>query len=179
MLTKEYSWENHDGVKLYVCEWQSEKKTRAVIVLVHGLGEHINRYLHVAEFLTLNQFSIIGFDQRGHGKSDGVRGHSPSFEASMNDISHFLDEANSKYPGIPVFLYGHSLGGVEVLNYILKRKPRIKGAIVTSPGLGTASSVPAAKKMLAKVMDKIYPTLQVQNGLDRSGLLLPRGCRKI
>lgn len=169
MKVQESSWTTPDGVELYVREWQPDGKCKAVVVLVHGLGEHCGRYEHVAKAFAAAGIDMLGFDLRGHGKSKGARGHA-SFENILNDIQHFLDEVKGNHPDLPSFIYGHSLGGCLVLDYCIKRKPSLAGAIVTSPGLGVATSVPPAKMMLARVMARLLPTFALDNGLDTSGL---------
>ncbi len=170
MQHQEYSWQTKDGLNIFGQEWKPDGKVKAAIALVHGLGEHSGRYSHVAEAFATQGFSLTGFDLRGHGKSDGVRGHAASYEALMSDISQNIELTRQHFPDVPVFLYGHSLGGNLTLYYCLTQKPDIKGAIVTSPGLGTAEPVPAIKLFLGKLMYKLAPATQMDNGLDRAGL---------
>lgn len=170
MQHSEYFWTTRDNVKIYGQEWKPDGKVKAAIALVHGLGEHSGRYSHVAEAFTAAGFSLTAFDLRGHGKSDGVRGHAPSYEALMADISQNINLAKEHFPGLPIFLYGHSLGGNLSLYYCLTQKSQLKGAIVTSPGLGTATPVPAVKLALGKILYSLLPATQMDNGLDRSGL---------
>ncbi|MBA3072399.1 MAG: lysophospholipase [Anaerolineae bacterium] len=170
MQHSEYNWTTPDNVKLYGQEWKPEGKQKAAIAMVHGLGEHSGRYEHVAEAFTQAGYSLTAFDLRGHGKSEGIRGHAPSYAAIMEDITHNVDLAKEHFPGMPVFLYGHSLGGNLTLYYCLTQNPQIKGAIVTSPGLATAEPVPPVKLALGKLMYNLMPAMQMDNGLLRSGL---------
>jgi alpha-beta hydrolase superfamily lysophospholipase len=124
----------------------------------------------VAEFYNNEGISMVSFDLRGHGQSGGLRGHAPSYDAICDDIQTVLDGTKERFPKIPVFIYGHSLGGALVLYFLLKRKPDLRGAIVTSPGLASGTPVPFAKLLAAKVMNRIAPTFTLPNGLDRSGL---------
>ena len=165
-----YSWKTQDGLEIEAVEWLPEGKTKAVIALVHGLGEHALRYEYVAQKFTDAGYILSGFDLRGHGRSAGPRGHAPSYDAMMDDIQKSLDEASARHPGLPVFLYGHSLGGNLVLYFSITRQAQVKGAIVTSPGLGTAKPVNGATLFLGKVMYTLAPTFKINNGLDRSGL---------
>lgn len=164
------SYSTPDGLALFTREWLPETSPDSVFLLVHGLGEHSGRYQHVAEFLTSSGSAVIGFDLRGHGKSDGSRGHAGSYDLLMDDITHFIDQARVLFPGIPLFLYGHSLGGNLVLYYLINHKPEINGAVVTSPGLVPAIAVPAWKVALGKILYSLLPTFQMENGLDISGL---------
>lgn len=159
-----------DNLPFYFQGWQPETSPKAVVCLVHGLGEHTGRYAHVAAALNDAGYAVLGFDLRGHGKSGGRRGHTPSYDTLMDDIGRLLDEAATRYPGLPRFLYGHSLGGNLVLTYALRRRAAIAGVISTSPGLRVANPLPAAQLALAKVMNKLYPSLQMANGLALDGL---------
>ena len=129
----EFTQQAPDGIQFYFQGWQPETPPKAVVCLVHGLGEHSGRYAHVAAALNDAGYALLGFDLRGHGKSGGPRGHTPSYETLMDDIGRLLAEAAHRYPGRPQFLYGHSLGGNLVLNYALRRKPGIGGVVATSP----------------------------------------------
>jgi alpha-beta hydrolase superfamily lysophospholipase len=88
----------------------------------------------------------------------------------MDDISLMLDEAAAAHPGLPRFLYGHSLGGALVLNHALRRRPDIAGAIVTGPGLRPARPQPPLKLILGRALVRSVPALPLDNGLDRTGI---------
>ena len=91
MKHTEFTFKAFDGLPLFGQSWQPEGHPRAVVCLVHGIGEHSERYTHVADALTQAGYIFISFDLRGHGKSSGSRGHTPSYEALMNDLSSFLE----------------------------------------------------------------------------------------
>jgi alpha-beta hydrolase superfamily lysophospholipase len=141
-----------------------------VVCLVHGLGEHSGRYGHVSETLGKAGYVILAFDQRGHGKTPGRRGHSPSYGALMDDIGRLLEEAARKYPHQPCILYGHSMGGNFIINFALRRKPRLAGVMATAPALKAAFNPPALKVAVGKFMSKVWPGFTMPNGLDLQGL---------
>ena len=159
-----------DNLCIYYQHWLPEQPAKAVVCLVHGLGEHSGRYAHVASALNNTGYALLSFDLRGHGRSDGPRGHTPAYDVLMTDIDGLLDEAAARYSGLPCFLYGHSLGGNLVLNHALRRKPAIAGVIATSPAIRVASPLPASQVALARVMNKVRPSLQMANGLALEGL---------
>lgn len=165
MNHKETQWNSSDGIQLYSQSWNVEKP-KAVICLVHGMGEHSGRYAHVAKFFNENNYSVLSFDQRGHGKSGGKLGHTPSYDLLMEDITILLKQADSLYPGIPKFLYGHSMGGNLVLNYALRKKPGVAGIISSSPWLKLAFEPPAFQVKLAKVVNGIFPAFTQSSKLD-------------
>ena len=170
MKHSEFEFKTFDGLSLFGQSWQPEGRPRAVVCLVHGIGEHSGRYVHVADSLIQSGYALISFDLRGHGKSEGPRGHIPSYEAIMQDIYSLLEVSNKKFPQSPFFLYGHSLGGNLVLNYVLRRQSHLKGVIATAPWLRLAFEPPAFKVTLGKVMNKIRPSFSQSSGLDTKAL---------
>jgi alpha-beta hydrolase superfamily lysophospholipase len=138
---------------------------RAVMIFVHGLGEHIQRYCTWADLLSRKGIGFTGVDLPGHGRSDGNRGNIKSLAITDEMIDILHDSVNKTFPGIPVFIYGHSLGGGIVLDYLLRKKPEVKGAIVTSPWLKLSFQPDKFKIGLASVMKHIIPGLIQPSGL--------------
>jgi acylglycerol lipase len=160
-------WKSSDDIEIFAQGWEPDtKEPKAVVCLVHGLGEHIARYSHVADAFNKEGYVLFGADLRGHGRSGGPRGHFPSIDIVMKDIDVLFEQARTRFPGLPLILYGHSLGGILVLAYALKRKPNIKGVIATSPGLRTALEDQPAKIMAAKVLGAFIPKVSLPSGLD-------------
>jgi len=172
MKTIESKRESKDSISFYIRTWEPDANARAkgVVALVHGHGEHVGRYENVASALTNAGYVLSGYDSRGHGKSTGPRGHIPSYETLMDDIGAFISMLGEKYSGQPVFLYGHSMGGNQVINYALRRHPKIAGVIATGPWLKLAFEPPAIKVALGRFMNNIFPAFTQANGLDTSGL---------
>ncbi len=140
--------------------------TRAVIILVHGLGEHVKRYLFWAGLFNKEGIGFIGVDLPGHGRSQGKRGNIKNYSLPEEMIDILLKTCHHTFPGCPVYLYGHSLGGGIVLDYILRKKPKIKGAIVTSPWLRLSFEPPKTKTLMASIMKNIMPGLIQPSGLN-------------
>jgi alpha-beta hydrolase superfamily lysophospholipase len=170
MQISEWNWKSFDSLDMYARGWVPQGKPRAAILLVHGHGEHVERYDHVAAALTDAGYAMLAFDLRGHGKSGGARGHTPSYEALMNDIDSGLKQVDLLYAGLPRFLYGHSLGGNLVLNYALRRKPALHGVISTGPWLKLAFEPPVAQMALGRLMNGIAPGLIQHSKLETRGL---------
>jgi acylglycerol lipase len=132
------SWKSNDGLDIFGQKWESEDKpAKAVICLVHGFGEHSSRYEHVAQFFTDNNYAVIAYDHRGHGRSGGKRGHFLSYDEFMNDVENLVKQAESNFPGLPKIIYGHSMGGNVVANYAIKRNPKVAGIILVFTFLPT------------------------------------------
>ena len=153
------------NTKFYGQIWKANK-TKAVVVLVHGMGEHSGRYHHVAKKLNENDFSVVAFDHFGHGKTEGKRGHNPNFEAVLESVSSTIEKAKELFPEKPIFLYGHSMGGNTVINYSLKKAHNLKGVIATSPFLKLAFEPPKIKLAIGKLLQKIAPSITMGNELD-------------
>jgi acylglycerol lipase len=170
MVNREWTWKSKDGVEMYAQCWEPDGTPKAVVHLVHGLGEHSGRYAHVGKVFTNAGFSLTAFDQRGHGKSGGQRGHFPSLETMLDDIHEHIRQASDKFLELPVFLYGHSLGGLLVLNYATFHQHSLTGVIATAAALRTPVLEQKFKMSLAKVMGGFLPTLTIPTGLDTGGL---------
>ena len=169
MITRELTVRSSNGETLWGQVWEPGEKARAAIVLVHGLGEHIQRYQYVAEKLNAKGIALLGFDQQGHGKTGGKRGVINSGTGLMEDITKAINLTRQLFPGVPVFLYGHSMGALEVLYYGLNGPERLAGIIATSPALDVAS-MSKAQRALVKLLKGVLPDLTVDNGLPIDGL---------
>ncbi len=166
----ETGWKSQDGLDLYVRGWQPDADEKAVVALVHGLGEHVGRYAHMGDYYCKAGYALMGLDLRGHGKSGGARGVTPSMDALLDDITRLLEETRQRFPGKPVFLYGHSLGGNLSLGYALKRRPALNGMVVSGPWLRLAFEPAAWKLALAKSLVSVMPSFAMANGLERPAL---------
>src|SRR5512136_2894141 len=170
MTESQVEIKTRDGLRLLGLQWKPAGKARGVVCLVHGIGEHVGRYAHVAAAMNDAGYAMLGFDQRGHGRSEGPRGFTPSFDTFLDDLDVQLDEARRRHPGQPVFLYGQSMGGNLVLYYSLRRKPSLAGVVASSPQIRLAFTPPAWKTTLGRWMLKLWPTMVMANGLDVKNL---------
>jgi alpha-beta hydrolase superfamily lysophospholipase len=164
----EYHWNSPDGIVFYGQGWQPDDAAdcRAVVCLVHGIGEHSGRYTHVGETFCRAGYALMGFDLRGHGRSTGQRGHLQAMDDCMQDITQFFQQVAQRFPGKPYFLYGHSLGGMLVLNYGLRYKPPVVGVIASAPGLRTALREQKVKVALNALLASTFSGMTVPTGLD-------------
>lgn len=139
---------------------------KAVVILIHGQGEHIRRYVHWAGLFNAEGIGFTGVDLPGHGLSDGTRGRIRSYSLLTEMIDVLVSECRKTFPGLPIFLYGHSMGGTILAHYLLKRKPLVRGAIITSPWLKLAFEPPSIEKFLASVLRYIIPGLVMNARLE-------------
>lgn len=159
-----------DGINLFFRNCPVENET-ARLILVHGLGEHSGRYNHVIRLLNGKGISVLAYDNRGHGKSEGKRGHVLRFGEYLADLNQMIEKASDGIPdGMKLFLFGHSMGGLIVLNYVEKFPDRVSAVIASSPGLAPADKVPVVKGTLGKLMSSIWPSLTFDNELNPDNL---------
>jgi acylglycerol lipase len=170
MAPQQYSWKHITGEKIHAVEWRPKGKAKAVVVLVHGIGEHSGRYQHVAEFLNKYNIAVLSFDLLGHGLSEGKRGDAKSFLNICTDFQHAIFDAKRKYPKTPVFLYGHSLGGELVIFHTIVNKPEVAGIIGTGAAFRQTFPVPGWKMLIGKIADKVMPGLTMPSSIDVNAL---------
>ena len=138
-----------------------------MVCIIHGFGEHIGRYRHVMQSLNDSKFNVYGVDLRGHGRSGGLKGHAPDLISLINDIEEFLKIVRAEHLYLPLFLFGHSMGGNLVLNYVIRDKSKeLSGFIVSAPWIKLAFTPPRWKEQLGKLMAHIAPKIRQSNGLN-------------
>ncbi len=132
-----------------------------VVVLVHGAHEHGGRYAHVAERLGRSGYASYAPDHPGHGRSPGRRGDIGSLDAAVDGVATVVRAAADRHPGVPVFVYGHSLGGLVALQYLTGRPhERVAGGVVSAPALDTSTATPL-QRLVAPVLSRVAPGLGV------------------
>ena len=153
-------------LRIHYRTWEVENPQAALIV-VHGLFEYSNRYEELASFMAGHGFSTFALDLRGHGMSEGRRGHVNSFDVLLQDLDRFRREVQGLVPvDLPMFLLGHSLGGLICLRYLEEYDAPFRGAVMTSPWLGTAVPVPRWQVLAATVLNRILPAFPFPFRLD-------------
>ena len=170
MRHTKHNLQTADGLQLFAQSWEPDSEPEAVVFLIHGLGEHSGRYNHVAEQFNRADIALTAFDLRGHGRSDGIRGHSPHYESLLDDIFQGLENTRHRWPNRPLFLYGQSLGGNLVIHYVLKRRPALAGVIASAPLFRPAFKPPAWKMTFAHTLHALHISVALSNELDPNAL---------
>ncbi|MDM0107522.1 alpha/beta hydrolase [Variovorax sp. J22R24] len=153
------------GETLALQDWPLEAaRARAVVVLVHGLGEHAGRYPHVAERLNAWGFAVRAADHHGHGASSGARGGLPTVNRLVDDLALVVDDARAAYPGSPLVLLGHSLGGLVAASFVARAVRPVDALVLSSPALDAGIS--GFQRFLIATLSMLAPDLRVGNGLD-------------
>lgn len=167
------SWVSPSNTKIVGRGWDvlPAENRKGVIIICHGLGEHIGRYEHLASFFNHYGFVVMGSDRSGHGRSGNKRGHINQYQDVFFDIDQNIHYAQNNFTGLPIFLYGQSMGGGIVIDYLLNHyKESVRGIIASSPLLEPGFKPPAALLFIAKMLRKVYPGFSQGNQLDLSNL---------
>ncbi|MEB2344101.1 MAG: lysophospholipase [Deltaproteobacteria bacterium] len=157
-------FEAPDGTRLLRRAWLPREARRAV-VLVHGLAEHSGRYDHVGAWLSTRDCAVHAYDHRGHGQSEGRRGHASSFAQLLDDLEAFLQLVRREHPDLPLVPIGHSMGGLVTTALLAERKPDVACAVVSGPALEVPEHVSAGRLRMARGLRRIVPRLRMAAGL--------------
>ncbi|GJM27616.1 MAG: lysophospholipase [Cyclobacteriaceae bacterium] len=164
MSIKEFKLHTIDGKDLYGKTWLPSDPI-AVVCLVHGLGEHIGRYEHLAGHFNRSGIAVYGVDQRGHGHNAGTRGHARC-QQLWEDLESLMKFVRVNHLNAPMFLYGHSWGGNIVSNLLLRKDlQEIRGVVLSAPWLKLSFEPTRMQLLIARGMSKIIPSLTQPNGL--------------
>ncbi|OTA41840.1 MAG: hypothetical protein A6D92_03450 [Symbiobacterium thermophilum] len=150
------------GLKLYYRCWEPEH-VQGNLVLVHGAGEHVGRYEHVAAWFAGRGFAVWAMDHRGHGRSEGTRMHVDRFSDYLVDLAAFVKLAAEAH-GRPVMI-GHSMGGLIAYRYAAAHPETISALVLSSPWFLSRAKVSRLEQALAPVLAVIAPRLQVKSGI--------------
>lgn len=168
-----FNFEGHDGTALQGHAWVPEGSVpRAHLLVVHGIGEHGGRYDGLANALLLRGIATHTWDQRGHGRSEGQRGHIRSWDDYCHDLNTFVTLVEQRQADDrPVILLGHSMGALVVLDAAMKGVPGV-GALVVS-GVPMEPKGPARPHLvlLARMLSKVWPRFALRLPLDDSDLV--------
>ena len=154
-----------DKLQLFYQLWRPRDREKGALCVAHGLGEHSGRYDNLVNKLLPMGWALFALDHRGHGKSQGNRGHVDSFSQYTDDLDAFIDLIKTKTQA-PLFLFGHSLGGLIALSYALSYPQKIKGIVSSAAALKIAVEVPKWKTTLGNFMSNLWPTLSMNNEID-------------
>ena len=162
-----------DGTELLVRRWAAESEPWATVILVHGLAEHSGRYEHVGRQMADAGLDVESYDQRGFGASGGRRAFIERWSLNHDDLEDRLASVRARVAaGHPVVVFGHSLGGLIALGYVVVEpaRPLPDALVLSAPAID--STIPAWRQALARVLGRIAPTGTLKNDLD--GAILSR-----
>ena len=157
------------GHSIYYQYWTPEDAPKAVVLLVHGAGEHSSRYRHVAELLTGKGFVVAALDHIGHGQSDGEYGHMEKFQHYLDTVEIFRRQVSWDFDKVPMFLLGHSMGGLISALYLLEYQDEFLGAALSGAAIKTDIEPGKGQLLSIKLLSKTTPGLGVLQ-LDSEGV---------
>lgn len=160
----------HDELELYEQRWLPDSPPQAVIALIHGLGEHSGRYRDFATWFVPQDYAVYAFDHRGHGQSPGQRGHINDWAEFREDLRVFLERVQEQAPDVPLFLVGHSMGALIVLDYALHYPRGLTAVVASGPPLGRGDDVSPVLMFIGKVLSSFAPKVKMETGLKAESL---------
>lgn len=169
MQQKEGSFKGAGNFNLYWKAWLPDGKPKAVILVAHGLGEHINRYTNLINNVVPRGFAVYGPDHQGHGRSEGTRCYVDRFQTYIDDLKTFADMVRQENPGLKTVLLGHSMGGLIATAYAEQHQDELCCMVLSAPLLVPGDSVAPATITMARVLSVLTPRLGVQ-ALDSTHL---------
>ena len=158
MRTDQGQFTGRAGVAIHWQAWLPDDLPKAVVVVAHGFGEHIGRYGNLIDVIVPRGYAVYGPDHRGHGKSSGSRALIDKHEYLLDDLDQVFAKVATDFPGTPVFLLGHSMGGNIALASALRNQTRLRG-LVLSGALVTMHGVSKPLIVIAKLLGRVAPKL--------------------
>jgi alpha-beta hydrolase superfamily lysophospholipase len=155
--------------RLFGRTWEGADVRRQV-VLVHGYAEHSGRYDHVGKWLAARGARVHGYDHQGHGLSEGVRCHVRRFGDFLDDLDRVVERVRRADAGAPIYVVGHSMGGLVSCAWARARQPDVSGLIVSSPALAVPDGPTAGRLLAMRLMRRVAPRLSIPSQLDAQGL---------
>ena len=156
---------DQDQLAIYDWPLPAQQTSRGTVLLVHGLGEHMGRYAHVAKHLNDWGFTVRGYDHFGHGLSTGIRGGLPSDNRMLDDLAKVIaGTRQNMMAGEPLVLIGHSMGGGVVGRFVSLNIAPVDALVMSSPALDPGLNI--VQKALLAILPKIAPNLRIGNGLN-------------
>jgi len=158
------------GLELWAQHWLPDGDPKAVVALVHGVGEHSGRYGNVVEPMVEAGYAVYGYDHRGHGRSPGPRVHIHRWAEYRGDLCAQLARIAAEQPGRPVVLYGHSMGSLVALDYLVNGPDGLAGAIISGTALEPIGVGSPTQIAMARALTNVLPRVRVNLGIDARSL---------
>lgn len=152
---------NGQNTRIFTQSWLPDADGKANVFIIHGLGEHSNRYSEIATYLAERGFRVHALDHTGHGQSEGLRGYISQFSVFVETVREFIVRCQTETPNLPNLVIGHSMGGVITSNLLIDYPNLVQAAILSGPALTTDEAVSHVQKLALKAVAKILPTLPV------------------
>lgn len=142
------------------------KKPKANIIITHGFAEHLGRYNYVTKKLNEANFNVLRYDVRGHGKSKGKKGYVDNYNNFINDLDKMVDKINKEAYGLPLFMLGHSMGGLITTLYGLRHPKKVKGQILSGAANGELKQAEGLRSNFLNFAASVLPNLYIKNPVE-------------
>jgi len=149
------------GAEIFWQSWLPEGEPKAVLLVVHGLGEHSGRYMNLVNHVLPLGYAVYGLDHFGHGNSEGTRVFVERFADFTDTLKMYFDQIHAAQPGKPIFLVGHSLGGLIGCAYLLDHQHELAGSIISAPGIKVSDSISQATILASKLFSRLAPKMGI------------------
>jgi len=169
MQHQEGTFKGVRDANIYYQAWLPEGDPRAVLLIVHGLAEHCGRYMNVVDHFVPHGYAVYGLDHIGHGKSEGTRVYVERYADYTDTLRIFFGMVRTWQPGLPIFLVGHSMGGLIAVSYLLEHQADFAGAVLSGPGVKAPDDISAVTIFLGKTLSRLAPKTGVLS-LDANGV---------
>ncbi|WP_261858988.1 alpha/beta hydrolase [Photobacterium sanguinicancri] len=170
MTHQEAFFTSLSGKQIYTQSWQPEgNRPHAIVIVVHGLGEHSGRYQNLVQTLLPLNIAVYGLDHLGHGQSEGKRVFIDSFDEYIDTLDNYVDQVKETRPDCPLFLIGHSMGGLITSTYLLQHQNKVNGAVLSAPAIQPPAQISPLLIKLGKYIAAIAPALPAV-ALDIKGI---------
>ncbi len=163
---EQFQWKSRDGLTLHARKWPARDDAKLRLIIVHGIGEHSGRYRYLISYLNDHNVEVLAFDNRGHGLSEGARGHIDCWDDYRQDLKDFVERSKEQRPHLPLFVLGHSFGSLIVLDYILRYPEGLAGAVISASALQPINVATTLQIWVARMMAIVAPRFILKLNID-------------
>ena len=163
------TFNNEQGLSVFTQQWLPDEAPTAGFLLVHGISEHSGRYQNLVNYFVPRGYAIFGLDHPGHGQSDGARAHIKRFRQFVTTLRQYNDAVRAAHPGLPLFLYGHSMGGLISLHFLPDSQDGFRGAVLSAAPVSVPPHVSRFVIFLGRVLSRLLPRVRLVP-LDSTGI---------
>ena len=161
---REGNFQGKGGLRLYYQGYLPVGKPSAVVIIVHGAGDHCERYRRAVKMLVPRGFAIYGFDQRGCAQSEGQRGHIDNWDEYREDVQTFIELVEREQPGVSLFMWGYSNGALVAADYVLHHPEKLDGMILMSAPFKPCGKTNPVLTFAKRVLSRAFPRFSLKRG---------------
>jgi len=165
-MYREFTLKTENGLNLFSKSFINTETPKGIVIIIHGKGEHSGRYHEIAEYMAARNLAVYTMDLRGHGKSGGKVGHTSPRSKILSDINLLIDTAQKEHKNIPLFIFGHSMGGNIALDYRMTNQKNANAYIISAPWLYLYEPQPKAIDIMVPILANILPKMTIKTAIN-------------